>query len=102
MRAKAPSRRGLCVQSVGRSTDIDDVLAIVLIAGGFVLGLAVGRWWILGAAVAFGLWAGSVEAVEVSAWVIAIGYGGLAAIGIASGVLFRRLLFGRSRRASRI
>jgi hypothetical protein len=49
MRTKAPSRRGLCVQSVGWSTDKEDVLAIVLIACGFVLGLAVGRWWILAA-----------------------------------------------------
>jgi hypothetical protein len=93
MRTRAPSRRGLCVQSFESGTDTEDVLGIVLIVGGFVLGLAVGRWWILAAAVAFGLWAGSVEAVEVSAWVIAIGYGGFAAIGLASGVLFRRLLF---------
>ena len=78
------------------------MLAIVIIAAGFVLGLAVGRWWILVAAVALGLWAGSMEEVEVSGWVIGVFYGGLAAIGLASGVLFRRLLFGRSRRASRV
>lgn len=78
------------------------MLAIVVIAGGLVLGLTVGRWWILGAAVAFGLWAGLTEEVEVSGWVIGIGYGALAALGVASGVLLRRLLFGRGRRASSV
>jgi hypothetical protein len=67
------------------------VLPFVLIVAGLVLGLALGRWWVLLAAVAFGLWAGTTEEVEVSGWVIGVGYGGLAALGIASGLGARSL-----------
>jgi hypothetical protein len=66
------------------------MLALILIASGFVLGVAVGRWWVLSASVAFGIWIGASEEVEVSSWLIGFGYGGLAAIGIAIGLLVRR------------
>lgn len=68
------------------------MLPLVLIVAGFVLGIAIGRWWALLAALAFGLWAGTTEEVEVSGWVIGVGYGGPAGVGIAAGVGFRRVL----------
>jgi hypothetical protein len=68
------------------------MLPFVLIAAGFVLGIAIGRWWALLAAFAFGLWAGTTEEVEVSGWLIGVGYGGLAGVGVASGVGVRRML----------
>lgn len=76
------------------------MLPLILIAAGFVLGVAVGRWWALLASVAFGIWIGATEEVEVSGWVIGVGYGGLAAIGTAFGLLVRRGLGQRSARSS--
>jgi hypothetical protein len=66
------------------------LLYVVLIGAGFVLGFAVGRWWAALAVVPFGLWAGLAEEVEVPGVVIGVGYGALAALGIAIGVLLRR------------
>jgi hypothetical protein len=74
------------------------MLPLILIFAGFVLGVAVGRRWVLLASVAFGLWIGATEEVEVSGWVIGVGYGGVAAIGIAFGLLVRRGLGQRSSR----
>jgi hypothetical protein len=76
------------------------MLPLILIAAGFVLGVAVGRWWVLLVSVAFGIWIGTTEEVEVSGWVIGVGYGGLAAIGTALGLLVRRGLGQRSSRSS--
>ena len=59
------------------------MLALILIAAGFVLGVVVGRWWALLAPVAFAIWIGATEEVEVSGWLIGVGYGGLAALGTA-------------------
>jgi hypothetical protein len=66
------------------------MLLIVIPALGLILGLAIGRWWALFAAVAFGAWIWETTHVEVSHWVLALGYGGIAAIGIAIGVLIRK------------
>ena len=77
------------------------MLPFVLIVGGFVLGIATGRWWALLAALVVGLWAGMTEEVEVSGWVMGAYIGGPAAIGIASGVVSRRLL-ARLRRTARV
>ena len=76
------------------------MLPLILIAAGFVLGVAVGRWWVLLASLLFGIWIGTTEEVEVSGWVIGVGYGGLAAIGTAFGLLVRRGLRQRSSRSS--
>ena len=76
------------------------MLPLILIAAGSVLGVAVGRWWALLASVAFGIWIGATEEVEVSGWVIGVGYGGLTAIGTAFGLLVRRGLGQRSSRSS--
>lgn len=72
------------------------ILVLILIAAGFVLGVIVGRWWVLLAPIAFGVWIGATEEVEVSGWVIGVAYGGLAAIGTALGLLVRRGFRGRS------
>jgi hypothetical protein len=67
-----------------------EVLYLALTAAGFALGLALGRWWALGAGAAVGVWAGVVEDVEVAGWYVGLGYGLLVAVGTAAGVLLRR------------
>lgn len=55
-----------------------------------VVGLAVGRWWALLAAVALGVWIGLVSGVDaVAPWLLGLGYGVLAGAGIVVGVLAR-------------
>ena len=76
------------------------MLPLILIAAGFVLGVTVGRWWVLLASLLFGIWIGTTEEVEVSGWVIGVGYGGLAAIGTSFGLLVRRGLRQRGSRSS--
>jgi hypothetical protein len=63
---------------------------VLVVAGGFLLGLATGRWWALALALIPGVWIGLVEEVEVPGWVLGAGYTGLAAAGIAAGVVTRR------------
>jgi hypothetical protein len=66
------------------------VVELVLIVIGVVVGLAVGRWWVLLAAVALGVWIGLVSEVdEVAPWFLGLGYGVLAGAGIVVGVLVR-------------
>jgi hypothetical protein len=74
------------------------VIALVIVAG-FVLGLAVGRWWALLAAVAAGLWITSATDVEVPDWFLGLAYATIAAAGISAGIMVRRSLrnSGRSR-----
>jgi hypothetical protein len=55
------------------------------------LGLVVGRWWALLAAVGFGIWAWSASDLEVPDWFVGLVYGGAAAVGIALGLVVRRL-----------
>ena len=57
-----------------------------------MIGLAVGRWWALIAAVVFGGWIWAVNEVEVPSWFLALAYGATAALGIALGVVARRAL----------
>jgi uncharacterized membrane protein len=64
---------------------------VLIVIGGLVVGLIVGRWWALIAAVGFGVWAWTVSELEVPDWFIGLVYGLLAAIGIALGVIARRL-----------
>jgi hypothetical protein len=68
----------------------------VVFAGGLVVGLAVGRWWALAAAVAFGLFVGAANELELSAWLIGSLYGLIAAAGVAVGVWFRKRRRGRA------
>jgi hypothetical protein len=62
----------------------------VLIGAGFVLGVALGRWWTLLAAAGVGLWVGLTEEVEVPGWFLGLAYAGLSGLGIALGVFLRR------------
>ena len=66
------------------------MVELVLIAIGVVVGLAVGRWWALLAAVALGVWIGLVREFDaVAPWLLGLGYGVLAGAGIVVGVLAR-------------
>jgi len=68
------------------------VLYLALVAGGFALGLILGRWWTLAAAVAVGVWVGVEEDVEVPGWYLGLGYALLAGLPTVVGVLVRRSL----------
>jgi hypothetical protein len=73
------------------------VVYAALVLGGLVLGLVVGRWWTLAAAVAVGSWiAVSTEVDEVPPWFLGAVYAALPAAAITVGVLIRR----RARRRS--
>jgi hypothetical protein len=63
-----------------------------LLAGGVIVGLAVGRWWALSVAAAVGIWIGFTTKVEVGGLFLGTMYGLLAAAGITLGVLLRRRL----------
>jgi hypothetical protein len=67
------------------------VYAAVVVLG-FVVGVVVGRWWALVAAIIFGAWIWSESTLEVSAWFIGSAYAGIAAAGIAAGVLLRKFV----------
>ena len=65
---------------------------------GFAVGLLVGRWWAVVAAGAVGIWiALSTGVDEVPPWFLGFAYAVFAAVGIAAGVLVRRM----TRRAPR-
>ena len=64
-----------------------------------MLGLAVGRWWTLTAALAIGVWIAVVSEVdEVPPWFLGAGYAVLTAFGIAVGVVARKHLRSPHRR----
>ena len=63
----------------------------ILIAAGFTLGLLVGRWWALTAAIGFGVWVAIVsEVVEVPGWLLGLWYGAIGCVGICTGIAVRR------------
>lgn len=66
------------------------MLILILLVAGFVVGLAVGRWWALLAPAGFGAWIAAVTEVEVPGWYLGAAYGAFAAPGTAGGVLARR------------
>jgi hypothetical protein len=66
------------------------VVVPVLLAAGFVVGLALGRWWALIGAVVVGIGVGFTSEVEVSPIVLAVGFGLVSAFVIALGVALRR------------
>jgi len=65
------------------------VLILILLVVGFLVGLAVGRWWALLAPAGFGVWIAAVTEVEVPGWYLGLAYGAVAALGTAGGVLVR-------------
>jgi drug/metabolite transporter (DMT)-like permease len=66
------------------------VVVPVLLAAGFLVGLALGRWWALLGAVVVGIAVGFTSEVEVSPIVLGVGYGLVSALAIAMGVTLRR------------
>jgi hypothetical protein len=69
------------------------VLHPLIVLGGLILGLLVGRWWTLAAALGIGVYIAAVNEVDVvPPWFLGAAYGALAAVGITVGVACRRLL----------
>ena len=66
------------------------VLTAFLLLGGFLVGLVIGRWWALLAAVVVGLWITAVTEVEVPHSVLGVGYAAISEVGIAAGLAVRR------------
>jgi hypothetical protein len=67
------------------------LLALVLVSGGFALGVLVGGWWALIPAAALGAWIASTTEVEaVPGWYLGLVYAGLSALGIVAGAVLRR------------
>ena len=67
------------------------MIYLAVIAVGFLLGIAVGRWWTLLVAVGFGIWVWAVTGVdEVPPWFLGVAFAGLGALAIAGGVALRR------------
>jgi hypothetical protein len=68
-------------------------LAIVVIGGGFLIGIVVGRWWAFLVPAVLGIWAGlTFTDLEVPAAWIGLIYAGGAAIGVLLGLVTRRAL----------
>jgi len=64
---------------------------LILVVGGLILGLAVGRWWTLVAAAGIGIWVATVSEVdEVPPWFLGAAYAALAAFAIAVGIVVRK------------
>ena len=67
------------------------MLYLILVLAGLILGLAVGHWWSLVAAVGIGSWIAVVSEVdEVPPWFLGAAYAVLAACRIAVGVVVRQ------------
>ena len=71
------------------------MLYAALLGGGFLLGLIVGRWWALVAAVGVGVALGVMSELELPAVFVGFVSGVIAAIGVCAGVITRQA-FGRS------
>src|SRR5215207_5673823 len=87
-----PRATTIALQNPSRSADARRVIVPMLIAAGFILGLLVGRWWALTAAIGFGVWVAIVSEVEVPAWFLGLWYGAVGCVGIASGIALRRAI----------
>jgi hypothetical protein len=76
------------------------MVTLVLVAGGFVAGLVVRRWWALVLPAGLGVWIALKSELEVPGWFLGLYYGALAGVGVGLGVLVgRRLARGRRRSA---
>ena len=77
----------------GRGADAQRVIVPVLIGGGFVLGLLVGRWWALAVPVGFGAWVAIVAGeLEVPDWFLGLVEGGIGCVSVGVGIVVRRLI----------
>jgi hypothetical protein len=67
------------------------MIAVLPLALGLVVGVIVGRWWALGAAVAVGAWiALSTGVDEVPPWFLGLIYAAFTGAGIMLGIILRR------------
>ena len=82
----------IAVQKHTRGADARTVIVPMLIAAGFTLGLLVGRWWALTAAVGFGVWVGIASELEVPGWFLGVWYGAIGCVGIGTGIAVRRAI----------
>ena len=65
----------------------------LIVLGGLILGLLVGRWWTLAAAVGIGAYITVIsEVYEVPGWFLGAAYAALAGVGIAVGAAVRTRL----------
>jgi hypothetical protein len=66
---------------------LEQTVYLVSMAGGFLIGPVVGRWWAVLAGIAFGGWIGVTTSVdEVPHWLLGLLYGVLAVGGIILGL----------------
>jgi hypothetical protein len=80
------------VEPLRHRADGIGIVVVVLVTAGLLLGVLVGRWWILPAAAPVGVWIALTAEIEaVPGWYLGLVYAGLSGLGIASGVLLRRL-----------
>ena len=63
-------------------------VAVLLV--GLALGFLVGRWWIVLAPVAFGVWVATASDVEIPPWALGLAYAVAGVAGTAVGVFIRR------------
>jgi hypothetical protein len=71
---------------------------IILIGGGFLFGLIIGRWWAFAAPTALGVWAGlTFTDLEVPAIWMGFAFAGMAALGVLMGLVARRFALRASR-----
>jgi hypothetical protein len=69
---------------------------VILLGGGVLLGLLVGRWWALIGPAGVGSWAGlPFTDLEVPAAWIGFAFAGLGAIGVVVGLVLRRFVLRR-------
>jgi hypothetical protein len=64
---------------------------LIFLAIGLALGLAVGRWWAVAAAVPLGVWVSATTDVEVNHWLLGFAYAAVTALAIAAGVAARKV-----------
>ena len=64
----------------------------MLIGGGFVLGLLVGRWRALAVLVGFGAWVAIASELEVPGWFLGLVYGAIGCVSMGVGVVGRRAI----------
>jgi len=88
---RAPARTGSGVEGAARAADGVVVWTLIPLAG-FVLGLAVARWWVVAAALPFGAYVLATNGLEghLGEWVAFV-LSTLLACAIACGVALRRL-----------
>ena len=76
------------------------MLYLVLVGGGFTVGLLVRRWWALVLPAGLGVWIALESELEVPGWFLGLVYGALGAAGVGLGILVGRRLTRRRRESA--